>query len=122
MGPQTWKEQRRISTRKITIPKNLGNLRMSLSTHEFHVSPADPKLCCFHPTLLHVVRKTWKGRLTAKEPVPNLFYYRQDFDIIGQNVFIINKTSSEDEGRRNEALRMNKLGLSCAKLWLSCAR
>ena len=92
---------------KITLPRNLGNIRMSLSTHECHVSPPDPKLCCFHPTLLHVVRKIWNGRLTAKEPVPNLSHYIQDFDIIGQNVFIRNETSSEDEGRHIEALRMD---------------
>ena len=72
---------------------------MTLSTYEAHSSLKDPEASSFHPTLLHVVRKTWKGRIAAKEPVPNLYHFQQDFMVIDRNLYIINKTSNQDDGR-----------------------
>ena len=53
-----------------------------------------------HPSLLHVVRIGKGKRYNHLEPVPTKNHWRQEFEIQGNKVFVINRTSELDEGRR----------------------
>ena len=52
-----------------------------------------------HPSLLHVVRIGKGKRYNHLEPVPTKIHWRQEFEIQGNKVFVINRTSELDEGR-----------------------
>ena len=52
------------------------------------------------PILLHVVRIGKGKRYNHLEPVPTKIHWRQEFEIQGNKVFVINRTSELDEGRR----------------------
>jgi len=57
-----------------------------------------------HPTLLHVVRKgNGNRRYNFKEPVPSIHHWQQCFEVRGRKVYIINKTS-ENDNERKEAI------------------
>jgi len=99
---------------KIQLPRDVGNLRVLISTHpetphQFKEAQIEenPNSLGIHPTLIHVVRKG-KGnrRFNDKEPVPNIHHWQQEFVIINKNVFIRNKTSEMDEPRYDKIERI----------------
>jgi len=54
-----------------------------------------------HPTLLHVVRKgNGNRRYNSKEPVPSIHHWQQCFEVRGRKVYICNKTSENDDDRK----------------------
>ena len=59
-----------------------------------------PFVADVHPSLLHVVRIGKGKRYNHLEPVPTKIHWRQEFEIQGNKVFVINRTSELDEGRR----------------------
>ena len=74
---------------KIHLPKNMGNLRVVLSTVPATPLQLDediirrhPRCQEVHPTILSVVRIGLGRRMQDKEPVPNLYHWQQEHHII----------------------------------------
>ena len=66
----------------------------------FPAEDVHPFVANVHPSLLHVVRIGKGKRYNHLEPVPTKIHWRQEFEIQGNKVFVINRTSELDEGRR----------------------
>ena len=66
----------------------------------------------FHPSLLFVARKRGKQRDYDKEVVPNPGMFEQEFRIINQELFFVNKVTDLDKDRRTIASedKLFKLG------------
>jgi len=91
---------------QIRLPRTGGNLKVLLSTYpeephssaNHNLSQAESEI---HPTLLHVVRKgNGNRRYNFKEPVPSIHHWQQCFEVRGRKVYIVNKTSSNDDDRK----------------------
>ena len=81
-------------------------LYMTLET--FPAEDVHPVVANVHPSLLHVVRmgKRKGKRSSWLEPVPTKDHWRQKFEIRGDKVSVINKTSEldvEKDGVTNRA-------------------
>jgi len=94
---------------QIQLPQTGGNLKVLLSTYpdvphsspNHNLSQAETEI---HPTLLHVVRKgNGNRRYNYKEPVPSIHHWQQCFEVRGRKVSICNKTS-ENDNERKEAI------------------
>jgi len=91
---------------QIKLPRTGGNMRVLLSTYpEVPHSSENQDLTQaeseIHPTLLHVVRKgNGNRRFNFKEPVPSIHHWQQCFEVRGRKVYIINKTSENDNERK----------------------
>ena len=79
-----------------------------------------------HPSLLHVVRIGKGKRYSHLEPVPTKVHWRQEFEIQGNKVFVINRTSEldvEKDGARRQVpakdvvteMHNNKITLGSSK-------
>ena len=69
----------------------------------FPAEDVHPIVANVHPSLLHVVRIGKGKRYSWKEPVPTKVHWRQIFEIYGDRVSVINKTSEldvEKDGKR----------------------
>ena len=95
------------------LPKDVGDLRVCLSTYGDNPCPlidGPGGSVNVHPTLIHVVRKgLGNRRLNAKEPVPNLQHWEQEFHVVNRVVWIRNKTSPMDESRNPRISEMDEL-------------
>ena len=67
---------------------------MRLETYPAEDVP--PFVADVHPSLLHVVRIGKGKRYNHLEPVPTKTHWRQEFEIQGNKVFVINRTSELD--------------------------
>jgi len=91
---------------QIKLPRTGGNMKVLLSTYPDvpHSSPnhqLSQTEAEIHPTLLHVVRKgNGNRRYNSKEPVPSIHHWQQCFEVRGRKVYICNKTSENDDDRK----------------------
>ena len=84
---------------EIELPEDRKDLKIIISTHPVVTSDLPSELKEIHPALLHIVRKDKMRRRREREPIPNEQHWRQELNIINDEVIIINRTSQLDQKR-----------------------
>eukprot|EP00092_Neocalanus_flemingeri_P004366 GFUD01004696.1.p1 GENE.GFUD01004696.1~~GFUD01004696.1.p1 ORF type:complete len:733 (+),score=113.15 GFUD01004696.1:104-2302(+) len=105
---------------KIQLPKDMGNLRVVLSTVpatplilDEDIIRRHPRCQEVHPTILFVVRIGRGKRMQEKEPVPNPHHWQQELHIVNRSVLIKNKTSDDDLPRYDKISEIPEMDHVC---------
>lgn len=81
---------------EIRVPKLLPDERVIMTLETYPAEDVDPLISTIHPCLLHVVRMGQGKRFNRLEPVPTKTHWRQVFEVVNNEVWVVNSTSSLD--------------------------
>ena len=105
---------------KIQLPKNMGDLKVVLSTVaakplvlDKDIIQKHPESQEVHPAIIYVVRMGKGKRIQEKEPVPNCHHWKQEFHIVNKCVRIKNKTSEADLSRYDKIFEITEMDDVC---------
>jgi len=81
---------------EIRVPKVAPHETLYMTLETFPAEDVDPVVADVHPCMLHLVRMGMGKRYSWLEPVPTKVHWRQNFEIQGDKVSVINTTSELD--------------------------